>query len=167
MKIRPEIQIKLSKIDKSMELTRTIVLLVMFCLTVFVYLKSPGIIPSHFDASGKPDGFSDKSVIFILLFLGILIYFGFNQLLKLPQLFNFPVSITKENAERQYELTIRMIRVLTLAILIIFTLIILMTYLTIIGISDRLGTWFLPVALCIIGLPLIATLTQSLKKNNT
>jgi uncharacterized membrane protein len=163
METRLEVQIKLSKLDKSLELLSTIVLVVMSCLAVFVYLKSPDIIPSHFNASGKPDDFSDKSVIFILLFIGILTYFGFNQLVKFPHIFNFPVSTTKGNAERQYELAIRMIRFLQLAILITFTVIILMTYLTNIGISDGLGTWFLPLFLFVINIPIIITLIQAFK----
>lgn len=163
METRPKIQIKLSKLDKSLELLSTIILVVMFSLAVFVYLKSPNVIPSHFNASGKPDNFSDKSVIFILPFIGLLIYFSFNQLVKFPHIFNFPVSIAKDNAERQYELGIRMIRFLQLVILIIFTVITSMTYLTAIGISDGLGTWFLPFALCLIGIPMIITLIQSLK----
>jgi uncharacterized membrane protein len=163
METRPKIQIKLSKLDKSLKLLSTIVLVVMFCLAVFVYLKSPNIIPSHFNASGKPDNFSDKSVVFILLFIGIITYLGFNQLIKFPHIFNYPVSITKDNAERQYELAIRMILFLQLAILIIFTVIILMTYLTTIGISDGLGTWFLPLFLFVINIPVIITLIQSFK----
>jgi uncharacterized membrane protein len=163
MQTKPKIQIKLWKLDKSLELLNTIVLVAMFCLAVFVYLKSPDIIPSHFNASGKPDGYSDKSVVFILLFIGIVTYFGFNQLVKFPHVFNYPVSITEDNAERQYELVIRRVRFLQLAILIIFTVIILMTYLTNIGISDGLGTWFLPFALCIGIVPVIITLIQSFK----
>jgi uncharacterized membrane protein len=163
METRPKIQIKLSKLDKSLKLLSTIILVVMFCLAVFVYLKSPNIIPSHFNASGKPDDFSDKSVIFILLFIGIFIYFGFNQLVKFPHIFNYPVSITKNNAERQYELATRMIRFLQLAMLITFTVIILMTYLINIGISNGLGTWFLPLFLFVINIPVIITLIQSFK----
>jgi uncharacterized membrane protein len=163
METRPKIQIKLSKLDKSLKLLSTIVLVVMFCLAVFVYLKSPNIIPSHFNASGKPDDFSDKSVIFILLFIEIFIYFGFNQLVKFPHIFNYPVSITKNNAERQYELATRMIRFLQLAMLITFTVIILMTYLINIGISNGLGTWFLPLFLFVINIPVIITLIQSFK----
>ena len=163
MQTRAKIQLQLSKFDKSLKLLSTIVLVVMFCFAFFVYLKSPNIIPSHFNASGKPDGFSDKSVIFMLLFIGIFTYLGFNQLVKFPHIFNFPVSITKENAERQYELAIRMIRFLQLAILIIFTVVILMTYLTTIGITDGLGTWFSHLFLFVINIPVIITLIQAFK----
>jgi uncharacterized membrane protein len=163
METRPKIQIKLSKLDKSLELLNTIVLVAMFCLAVFVYLKSPDIIPSHFNASGKPNGFSNKLVIFVLPLIGSVIYFTTKQLVKFPNLFNYAVTITKENAERQYELAIRTIRVLQLAMLIIFTIIILMTYLTIVGITDGPGFWFLPFALCIGVIPILITLIQSLK----
>lgn len=163
MKTRPKIQLQSSKFDKSLELLSKIVLLLMFCLAVFVYLKSPNIIPSHFNASGKPNGFSDKFTIFTLPLIGAMIYFGMKQLVKFPSLFNYPVSITKDNAERQYELAVRMIRFLQLAMLIIFTIIILMTYLTIIGITNGPGFWFLPFALCIGVIPVIIFLIQSFK----
>jgi uncharacterized membrane protein len=163
MGTRPKIQIKLSKLDESLQLLSTIILVVMFCLAVFVYLKSPNIIPSHFDASGKPNGFSNKLVIFVLPLLGSVIYFATKQLVKFPNLFNYAVNITKENAERRYELAIKNIRILQLAMLIIFTIIILMTYLTIIGITDGPGFWFLPSALGIGVIPVIIRLILSLK----
>ncbi len=72
METRPEIQIKLSDFDKSLRLLSTLFLVILFCLASFVYLKSPDIIPSHFNVSGKPDDFSDKSMIFILPFIGLI-----------------------------------------------------------------------------------------------
>lgn len=76
-----------------------------------------------------PNGFSDNFTIFILPLMGIVIYFGMNQLVKFPNLFNYSVSITRENPQRHYELATKMIRFIKLAILIIFMVIILMTYL--------------------------------------
>jgi uncharacterized membrane protein len=163
MQTKPNIQIKLSKFDKTLESLSKIVLVIMFCLAVFVYSKSPDIIPSHFNASGKPDGFSNKFMIFILPLIGSVIYFGMNQVVKFPNLFNYALPITEENAGRQYELAIRMIRFLQLAMLIIFTVIILMTYLTTIGMTNGLGIWFLPFALFIGMVPVIITLIQSFK----
>ena len=163
MEERPKIDLQLSKLNKALELMSKIVLVTMLFLTAFVYIDSPDVIPSHFNASGKPDDFSDKSVIFILPLIGSVIYFGINQLVKFPNLFNYAITITKENAQKQYELATRMIRFLQLAILIIFTVIILMTYLIIIDISDGLGEWFLPFALCITNIPVIITLIQSFK----
>ncbi len=163
METRPEIQIKLSDFDKSLRLLSTLFLVILFCLASFVYLKSPDIIPSHFNVSGKPDDFSDKSMIFILPFIGLITYFGFNQLVKFPHIFNYPTSITKNNAERQYTLAVKMIRFLQLTVLIIFTVIILVTYLIIIGISDGLGIWFIPLFLSMVGIPILITLIQSFK----
>jgi uncharacterized membrane protein len=163
MQTKPKIQLQLSKLDEALELLSKIVLVVMFCLAVFVYSKTPDIIPSHFNALGKPDGFSDKFVIFILPLIGSVIYFGMSQVVKYPNLFNYAVPISEENAERQYELATRMIRFLQLAILIIFTIIILMTYLTTIGMTNGLEIWFLPFALFIGIVPVIITLIQSFK----
>ena len=65
----------------------------------------------------------------MLPLLGSVLYFGMNQSIKIPHLFNYVVTITKENAERHYEIAVRTIRLIKLSMLIILTAIIVMNHL--------------------------------------
>ncbi len=58
-----------------------------------------------------------------------------------------------ENARRLYTSAARLIRILKLAVVVIFTGIVLMTYKAVFTSNNGLGAWFLPVALGLILLP--------------
>lgn len=98
--------------------------------------------------------------------LATVIYIGLTALNKYPHIFNYMTTITEFNAQRQYALATRMLRFIKLAILIIFLLIILFTYLTVISVTNGLGSWFLPLALGLLLIPTFIFIGQSLKKNN-
>jgi uncharacterized membrane protein len=163
MEDRSTIKPGLSQIDKSLESISLVLLLIMLGLTVYSFIKSPAIVPSHFNASGHPDHYGNRTTILFLPILGIVLYLGLTWINKYPHLFNYIVTITRDNAERQYTLATRMIRFLKLVILIIVTLVILFTYLTAAGITNGLGTWFLPFVLVLTLIPTIILLTQSFK----
>ena len=166
MESRPKINITLSPLDKKLELTSIIFLIVLWGLALYSFFKLPTIIPIHFNASGKADGYGNKLTLFILPVLATILYVGLTQLNKYPHIFNYLTKITEHNAVKQYTIATRMLRFLKLAILIIFSLIILFTYLTTIGVTDGLGFWFLPLTYAIILIPTIISISQSFKAKN-
>lgn len=155
MEAQSKINISLSPLDKKLESIGKLLIIIIWGLTLFVFFKLPTIIPTHFNASGQPDGHGNKLTILILPIIGTLLYFVLTKLNLHPHTFNYINSITEENAEKQYAFATRMLRVLKIALLIIFSLIILFTYLTSIGVSNGLGVWFLPFTLSIILIPVI------------
>ena len=166
METRPKLNLEPSKLDSLLASASMFVWIIMLCLTIYVLFKLPDTIPTHFNASGEPNDFGGKETILVLPFLATLVYWSLNILNKYPQFFNFSVTITPENAERQYTLATRMIRFLQLGLLIIFTFIILFTYLTAIKLTNGLGIWFLPIILALINIPIVITLIQSFKKQS-
>lgn len=164
MEARPKIKLNLSQLDHRLELAAKVFLVVMWCLTIYTFLKLPEIIPVHFNASGQADSYGNKLTLLFLPILATIIYFGLTQLNKYPHIFNYMTKITTDNAQRQYGIATRMMRFLKLAILIIFSLIILFTYLTTIGVSNGLGIWFLPLTFTLLLVPTIFSISQSLKK---
>jgi uncharacterized membrane protein len=163
MEDRPRIKLIISELDKSLESIALAVLLIMWGLTLYSFIKSPTTVPTHFNASGHVDDYGNRTTILILPILATVLYFGLTWINKYPHVFNYMTTITKDNAERQYTIATRMIRFLKLVILVIFTLIILFTYLTTVGITNGLGVWFLPVVIGLTLIPTIILLTQSLK----
>lgn len=166
MEIKPKIKLNLSALDHKLELTAKIFLFVMWGLTLYTFLKLPATIPVHFNASGQADNYGNKLTLLLLPILATIIYLGLTKLNKYPHIFNYVTKITEDNAQRQYAIATRMMRFLKLAILIIFSAIILFTYLTTIGVTNGLGIWFLPLTFGLLLVPVIISITQSLKKSN-
>lgn len=166
MESRPKIKPDLSSFDKGLEWSGNLLLVVMWCLTVYTVLKLPGTIPIHFDAGGKPDGYGHKLTLLILPIIATIIYIGLTILNRYPQIFNYPSKITEQNAPRQYLLATRTLRFVKLAILIIFSGIILFTYLTTIGVAKGLGALFLPLSLGLLFIPTVIMILQSFRKRS-
>ena len=74
-------------------------------------------------------------------------------------------KITAQNAEKQYRIATRMMRILKLSVLVIFTLLILFTYLNSIGVSDGIGAWFIPLVSAVLLIPVIVSIAQAFKTN--
>ncbi len=163
---RPKIKLNLSPLDKSLEMTSKIFLVIIWGLIIYTFLKLPATIPTHFNALGQADGYGNKTTLVILPILATIIYFGLIQLNKYPHIFNYITKITDDNAQKQYTIATRLLRFLKLAILLIFSLIILFTYLTTIGVTNGLGFWFLPLAEGLLLIPVIVSISKSLKKEN-
>mgnify|MGYP001035939932 FL=1 len=167
METRPKIKLTLSSLDSKLESAGKAFLIILWALTLFVFLKLPATIPTHFNASGKADNYGSRMTILISPILATIIYFGLAQLNKYPRIFNYMVKITENNAPGQYKIATRVLRFLKLAVLIIFSLIILFTYLTATGMTNGLGLWFLPFTSGLLLIPTILIVSQSLKKKNT
>lgn len=155
MNKRPRIKLQLKQTDKILEVVGWVSVFGIWAIPLINYFDLPEIIPIHFNAAGKADGFGNKIHIFILPIISTLLFIGLTILNKHPHIFNYPSQIIKENAVDQYTNATRMIRVLKLVIVVLFGLIVLKTIQNVNGYADGLGTWFLPFT---IGVFLILTL---------
>ena len=164
MQARPRIKLTLTALDNKLELASKIFLVLIWALTSFTLFTLPTTIPVHFNAAGQPDGYGNKFTLLILPVLATIFYLGLTILNRYPHIFNYLTPITRDNAEKQYSIATRMLRFLKLAILLIFSTIILFTYFTTIGITRGIGTWFLPLASGLLLIPLIISISRSLRK---
>ena len=146
-----------------MEAASSILLVVMWGLTLYVFLKLPATIPIHYNGSGNVNAYGDKKTVLILPIIATVTFFGLKQLNKFPHLFNYMTKITEDNAEKQYRIATRILRVLKLLILLVFTAIILFTYLITIGATKGLGVWFVPITTGLFLIPAILSITKALK----
>ena len=142
---RPKIKLKLSSHDWVIEFLGLSFLIILIAIPLFYYNQLPERIPTHFNAAGEPDGFGGKSSLFLLPATGFFMYVLFTVLEAFPHIYNFPVSITSENAEVQYRLATRLMRILKTVILIVFSFISWMSIRTAAGNAAGLGKMFLPV----------------------
>ena len=162
-KERPIVKIELTLWDKSVEILGWFVLIIFWIITVLNYSNIPVTIPTHFDFAGKPDGFGDKSSIFILPVMSSVLYIGMTILNRFPHIFNYPTKITNQNAERQYTNATKLIRYLKMIVVLAFSIIGLMTSLTANNILSGLGIWFLPLFMGIVFIPIIYAIAKLFK----
>lgn len=164
MEDRPKIQIELNSQDKTIELLGWIAIMALWILTLINYSDLPETIPTHYNGAGEADDFGGRSTILSLPIIGTVIFALLTALNKFPHVFNYPVSITNENALKQYRIAARLIRYLKLIIVIIFGLLVFKTIQISKGQIEGLGIWFLPLTMSLIFIPLIIFIVKS--RNN-
>ena len=163
MEKRPKIAIILSPTDKVIEILSWAALVMLWMVPLISYFKLPDIVPIHFSASGKVNGYGHKMSIFILPVLCVFIFTGLTWLNKVPHLFNYPQSITASNAAEQYALATRMMRYLKLSVIIVFLIIEIVICLAALGIIKAPGIGFLPILIAIIMAPVVYFLIKVYK----
>lgn len=155
MEGRPKLKIELNKKDEILEITGWICICTIWILTAVNYQNLPDIIPIHYNAVGKADGYGDKWMIFTLPLIATILFIGLSILNRYPHMFNYPVKITADNAMKQYGIATRMMRYLKLMIVLIFGLISYQTINHANGHEDGLGIWFLPLVIGLVFIPIV------------
>ncbi|MEM6396573.1 MAG: DUF1648 domain-containing protein [Bacteroidota bacterium] len=127
-----------------------------FILIIVHYGDLPEQLPSHYDAAGNPDGYAHKGLIWFLAFINLGTYALLSWVPNAPkELINYPVKITPENEERQYNNMVAMIHVMRLTIAVMFAYMIYGTIYTGLGKMDGLGTWSMWLFLASVFVPMI------------
>jgi uncharacterized membrane protein len=155
MNKRPKIAIPFKQSDKVLEILGWAAMFGIWVLTLVNYFDLPETIPIHYNAAGEADGFGDKTTILALPSIATLLFLGLTALNQHPHVFNYPSKITQENALIHYTNATRMIRVLKLVIVFIFGMIAFKTIQHVHGNAAGLGTWFLPVTMVLIFIPIV------------
>ena len=160
---RPKIKPNLTTTDKVIEFFGWIALIGIWTLTLTNYSTLPETISIHYNGTGEADGFGNKGNILTLPIISTILFIGLTILNKYPHVFNYPSTVTEENALQQYTNATRLIRFLKWAIVMIFGLIVFQTIQNVNGNADGLGIWFLPLTLGLIFIPIIYYLTMSFR----
>jgi uncharacterized membrane protein len=167
MSNRPKIKVPFEPIDIIVEVLSMTLLLVMLIYTIIEYKDLPNTIPTHFNAQGIADDYSDKSMIWALPVIGIVMYVGLFFLNKFPHIHNYMVNITEENALKNYRFSTRIARGVNFFTVALFVYIQYTIIASAKGENFTLGSWFLPMVIGIsILLPAFILIYQS-KINKT
>jgi len=143
---RPRIRPEKEPVDFLLEIAGLLAVVALVILTAIKYPGLPNRIPTHFNGSGLPDDYSGKGMIWLLPGIAVLMFAGISALNRFPYIFNFPVNITPENAERLYRHAARYMRLLNLLLVILFFYLSWQTIAVATAKSSGLGLWFLPVS---------------------
>lgn len=164
---RPRFDLPLSQTDKVIEILAAGLMAVLFIYTFVSWSNLPETIPVHFDAKGQPDGYGGRITIFFSPLLTLALFVLLTVLNRRPDIFNYPVRISPENAEYHYRLATKMLRLLKLSLVIMFGAI---TWSVVhsarSGNSDYV-MWVLPFALIITFIPIIYYFFSVFKRNSS
>ncbi|QMV42520.1 DUF1648 domain-containing protein [Cohnella cholangitidis] len=107
----------------------------------------PATVPAHYNGKGEIDRWGSKWELAILPGIGLILYVGLTILSRFPHLYNYPVTITEENAVRQYLLARKMIGWTNLEILVLFSYIEWTSIQSALGKGDGMSMWSIPILL--------------------
>jgi len=158
---KPILKIPLTGFDKAIEAIVIILLLAFWIFTLTNYRTLPEIIPTHFVANGKADGYGLKWTILTLPSVATLFYVGLSVLAKYPHKFNYATTITVENAPRLYTIATQMLRVMKLAIILVLFLMEYETVQLALAIPDPLSNWYMMIDFTLIFVPLFYFLIKT------
>lgn len=163
-KNRPKIKVKLAGIDKLLEAVSVLLLIVLWVLVLRAYSGLPNEIPTHFNHLGVADRYGSKVHILFLPAIATALGVSLTILSNYPHTFNYPVRITAENMAYQYTNSLRMLRMLKIAVIFIFTLLAWTTIGYNTGAIQVIGKWFLPILMTTIFLPILIYLALAFKR---
>ena len=149
---RPKIKVPLEGLDIVLDILSATLLILLIAYAVISYSELPDVIPSHFNAKGEVDGYSEKIMLWLLPALGVVLFFGLYIINKFPHIHNYMVNITEDNALKNYRLSTRIVRFTNLFIMFIFGLIYYSIVESAKSNNSNLDRWILPL---VIGMSII------------
>ncbi len=162
---RPKkIKIKLTKLDKIVEIAGWAIIIAIWLLLWLHYFDLPEEIPTHYNIHGKADAYGAKYNLFFLPIIATILFVSITILNRYPHIFNYPTPITKENALRQYTLATRLIRGTKLLTSILFLIIMLNTTNISQVSAGRLNLWMIFAVIFLIFIFLIIYVIKSIQK---
>lgn len=86
-----------------------------FAVVAFNYGALPDTVPIHFNGRGEADGFGSKLILWVLPVINLVLFYLLELTTKSSfKWFNYPVTITEENAAAQHKIALQMIAVIRL-----------------------------------------------------
>ncbi|MDR1879096.1 MAG: DUF1648 domain-containing protein [Bacteroidales bacterium] len=122
---RPRYKIQLTTFDYVIEILSVIVVVCSVVFTLIFFFNAPDIVPVHYDLSGKVDAFGSKNTYLTLPIASLFVYVGVTILAHYPHIFNYPTTVTAENAFSLYKTALRILRIVKLLICLMFLSIII------------------------------------------
>lgn len=141
---RPKINVPLEGFDIILDLLSATILILLIVYAIISYSELPDTIPSHFNAKGEVDAYSNKSILWLLPGLSVILFFGLYVLNKYPHIHNYMVNITEENALKNYRLSTRIVRFTNLFVMVIFGIVMHSIIESAKNNNSNMNNWILP-----------------------
>lgn len=119
----------------------------MLGILITYWPQLPAEIPTHFNFSGTPDSWGSKQSLFFLAGVGVILYVMMLIVSRFPHLYNYLVTITESNAEKQYRMAVTFMLTMANIVIWMFAFIMWQTIRVALGQSEGLGQQFVYVIL--------------------
>lgn len=162
--MRPRIRIAKSKGALYLELLTALIVLLTLALAFWGYETIRSDIPIHFGIDGLPDRYGSPSSIWMIPFIQGLLAGSVWYLSHFPHLFNYLEEITPDNAEHQYRMAQRLLRLVNFSVALIFLAIQMGTIRTALGIQEGLGPAFTPIFMSLLMGPILYYVYRSQRR---
>ena len=149
--MRTSTRISSSPVERALTAAGAVVLVSWIAFAVAVWGKIPARVPVHFGASGLPDAWGDRPSLLLLPVIGVVLFAVLSVVERIPQLANYPVAVTPENAKALYRLGRQLVATLRLTMTSILAYIFWASVRVAQGEARGLSAWFLPATLIAIG----------------
>lgn len=110
---KPKINIKPDKFDYMLETIALFELIYLISFPIYYFLE----VPKLYAPFGQYEFFIGRRVVLFLPIIGLILYIGFSILKNYPNIFNYPIEVTVENAKKVYKKGIIVIRLLKIAVM--------------------------------------------------
>ena len=119
---RPDIRPKRATIDWLCEFAAIVGVVLSIILVVVSIGDLPARIPTHFNSAGQPNSWGPRATLWLLPAVTVVMWalMSVVQLIP-PRMYNYPWTITEDNAAAQYRYARRLIAVIKLECVWIFT----------------------------------------------
>ena len=158
---RPIVPVPRTIVDWALEVLALASLVSLLGLVAGYWTQLPERIPTHFGASGRPDGWGGRSMLLLLPLVTLVMYGTLTLVGQFPQHFNYTWRITPENALAQYRAARRLLSSLKLILVSMFTWVAWVTIRAALGGEASLGGSFFPLVFGSISGVLVAYLYLS------
>jgi uncharacterized membrane protein len=101
-KYRPRLDIPRAQVEVFVELAAAVVILCAIAYLGAAWPSLPSRIPVHFNISGQPDRWGDRSSLLLEFAIMLGVYIGLTVLQRFPHIYNYPFGLTLQNVHRQY-----------------------------------------------------------------
>lgn len=149
--------------DWALETLGWLLLLLLVALVGYYYPQLPDTVPTHFGFDGQPDEYGPKRTLLLVPAIATVLFVGIVVLNRFPHIFNYPVTITPDNAARHYANAQRMLRLLNCVLAAVFLALGWVTIQTARARAEGFPVWFVPVVSVVILLPVGVFFWQSFR----
>lgn len=146
-KAQPVLRLPRTTLDNYLDAVSVLGLMLMSYLLARYWPGLPQIIPTHFGASGLPDGWGSKMQLFVNMAICLLLYLGMTILYRYPHIYNYFFTIDDANAVAQYRLARSLVNWLKASVILMFAYTEWATIQTALGQNSGLGNGFVLVVL--------------------
>jgi hypothetical protein len=153
---QPKLKILPSKVDTLIECLMITGLIFLWCLAVYYFnysIDDFSLTPNHHNLERE----ERKVLLIILPGIATILVLLLTILNRFPHVFNYPVKITVNNAEKQYKMAMRIVRLIKFAISTMFLLIVV--FIT----QNYQRSWLIPIIAGSAIFPLIYLIYYSFK----